>query len=71
MQALVLDGRLKLAKIRGDRNPADVFTKYLARAALTAMAALAGFRVVPAGGGDRAEGGVLNPEPTTRDIDGR
>ena len=27
MRALVRDGRLKLEKILGDRNPADVFTK--------------------------------------------
>ena len=61
MQALVRDGRLKLAKILGDCNPADVFTKYLDRAALTAMAALGGFRIVPAGEGDRAEWGVDPP----------
>ena len=57
MQSLVRDGRLRLGKVRGDRNPADVLTKYLDRATLIAVSALGGFRVVPAGTRDRAEGG--------------
>jgi hypothetical protein len=56
LQALVRDGRVSLAKMRGDRNPADVLTKYLDRATVQAVLALGGFRVVPAGVCDRAEG---------------
>ena len=57
MQGLVRDGRLRVAKVRGDRNPADVLTKYLDRATVIRSSALGGFRVVPAEGSDRAEGG--------------
>ena len=57
MQELVRDGRLRVAKIRGDRNPADVLTKYLDRATVIRSSALGGFRVVPAESSDRAEGG--------------
>ena len=57
MQELVRDGRLRVAKIRGDRNPADVLTKYLDRATIIRSSALGGFKVVPAEECDRAEGG--------------
>ena len=57
MQQLVRDGRLRVAKVRGDRNPADVRTKYLDRATVIRSSALGGFKVVPAGDCDRAEGG--------------
>ena len=57
MQELVRDGRLRVAKIRGDRNPADALTKYLDRATLISTSALGGFKVVPADVHDRAEGG--------------
>ena len=57
MQELVRDGRLRVAKIRGDRNPADVLTKYLDRATIIRSSALGGFKVVPAEERDRAEGG--------------
>ena len=63
MQSLVRDGRLRLNKVRGDRNPADVLTKYLDRATLIAVSALGGFRVVPAECRVRAEGGV---EPSSQ-----
>ncbi len=49
MQELVRNGRMKILKVRGDRNPADVFTKHLNRATLVSVSALGGFRVVPAG----------------------
>ena len=49
MQELVRNGRMKILKVRGDRNPADVLTKYLDRATLVSVSALGGFRVVPAG----------------------
>ena len=57
MQGLVRDGRLKVAKVRGDRNPADVLAKYHDRGTLERVCALGGFRVVLAEGVDRAEGG--------------
>ena len=57
MQELVRNGRMKILKVRGDRNPADVLTKYLDRATLVSVSALGGFRVAPAGDCGRAEGG--------------
>ena len=57
MQELVRNGRLKVTKIRGDKNPSNILTKFLDRAALLREAALGGFRVVPTVVDDRAEGG--------------
>ena len=57
IQALVQAGRVVLYKVRGDRNVADVLTKYLDRAKCIENLAIGGFRVVPADGHDRAEGG--------------
>ena len=57
LQTFVRDGRVSLAKVRSECNPADVMTKYLDRAAVTNLLALGGLQVVPAVACDRAEGG--------------
>eukprot|EP00974_Lingulodinium_polyedra_P121539 11179382-Lingulodinium_polyedra.AAC.1 len=57
LQGLVKNGRVKLQKVRGDLNPADVMTKYLDRVSCAKLLALGGMRVVTAGVSDRAEGG--------------
>ena len=61
MQALVRDGRLKLANIRGDRNSVDVVTKYFDRVAFTAMAAPRGLPSRPGRRWRPGRGGVLTP----------
>ena len=57
LQALVKEGRVVLRKVSGNRNPADVMTKYHDRATVTRLLALVGINVVPAELPDRAEGG--------------
>ena len=57
LQGLVKDGRVNLEKVQGDRNPADVLTKYHDKVALRKTLQLAGIEVVLAGGPDQAEGG--------------
>ena len=57
LQELVKNGRIKLNKIRGDSNPADVMTKYLDRTSCVELLLLGNLRVVTAEVSDRAEGG--------------
>ena len=57
IQSVVQSGRVNLVKVRGDKNPADVLTKYLDRAKCLGTLALCGIRVVPVVEDDRAEGG--------------
>ena len=49
MQELVRKGRLKVAKVRGDQNPADPLTKFLDRYEIARSLSLCGFRVEFAG----------------------
>jgi hypothetical protein len=68
IQSLVKEGRAVLRKVHGEKNPADVMTKFLCRARCADLLALGGISVVTAGEPDRAEGGVSTLEPECLDL---
>ena len=57
LQSAVHRGRLKLFKVWGEINPADVLTKYQDRAGIQRLLALAGICVDPVVRDDQVEGG--------------
>ena len=57
LQGAVHRGRLRLFKVWGEINPADVLTKYQDRASLQRLLALAGICVDPVVRDDQVEGG--------------
>ena len=63
IQALAHAGPVVLRKVRGDRNVADVFTKYLDIAKCTGILAIGGMKVVPAELATGPRGGVKPSVP--------
>ena len=57
VQDLVKEGRIKLEKVAGSENPADVLTKFQDRSSIIRLLALIGIRVDSVEGSDRVEGG--------------
>jgi hypothetical protein len=70
LQGAVHKGRLKLFKVRGEVNPADVMTKYLDRAAVTRLLARVCISVGQVVRDDRAEGGCQPLESDQRQTHG-
>ena len=57
LQGAVHKGQLRVRKVRGDVNPADVLTKFQDRAGVQRLLALASIKVDPIVRDERVEGG--------------